>query len=100
MKNFSFFIKKIFLKRWILSITLIFFLLSANFLIFTAVRSLFLTRGGYDEMSRLNKNGIFVSNLDPSNAGFDVTSVEPKRVNGVYDYIDKNFKYALHNEGD
>lgn len=51
-------------------------------------------------MSRLNKNGIFVSNLDPSSAGVDVTSVEPKRVNGVYDYIDKNFKYALHNEGD
>lgn len=98
MKVFKFFITRIFLKRWVLSVSMILFLFAANYLTFTVARSISSTFQGYQEMKNLDQEGIYIANLDPdSEADFDnITETETRR---VYDYLNRNFSYALYTDG-
>lgn len=95
---FKFFITRIFLKRWILSISMILLLFAANFLTFTVARSIFSTFQGYQEMENINQEGIYIANLDPdSETNFD--RITEKETQKVYDYLNSNFNYALYTDG-
>lgn len=94
----KFFIKKVLLKKWILVFTLFSILFLANFSIFTNTRSILTTYQGYSEMSILDNPGTYVSNLDPnSKAEFD--KIELDDAQKIYDFLNKNYEYALHSDG-
>ncbi|MDQ0214322.1 hypothetical protein J2S13_000718 [Oikeobacillus pervagus] len=98
MKIFKFFIARIFLKRWILSIGMILLLFAANYLTFTVVRSISSTFQGYQEMKNMDQEGIYIANLDPdSETNFD--EITERETLKVYDYLNSNFNYALYTDG-
>ncbi len=98
MKNFKFFITKIFLRKVLLSIVMILLLFMANYTIFTATRLIFSTFQGYQELKSMNKEGIYIANLDPdSNVDMDI--IEQNGTQEVYDYLDNNFRYAFYTDG-
>ncbi|RBP42295.1 ABC transporter permease [Garciella nitratireducens] len=98
MKIFKFFIKRIFLKRWILSISMILLLFAANYLTFTVARSILSTFQGYQEMENMDQEDIYIANLDPdSETNFD--RITEKETQKVYDYLNSNFNYALYTDG-
>lgn len=94
----KFFIKKVLFKKWILVFTLFSILCLANFSIFTNTRSILTTYQGYSEMSILDNPGTYVSNLDPnSKAEFDKIELDDSQK--IYDFLNKNYEYALHSDG-
>ncbi|MCD8794992.1 ABC transporter permease [Mammaliicoccus sciuri] len=98
MKILKFFITRIFFKRPILVISMITLLFIANYLTFTAARSIISTYQGYEEIGVLNKKGNYIANLDPnSEVKFD--NIKKKQSKEVYEYIDKNYKYAFESDG-
>lgn len=98
MKIFRFFIKRIFLRRWMLSISMILLLFAANYLTFTVARSLSSTYQGYQEMRNMDQDGTFIANLDPdSDPRFDEITLE--KIQEVYDYLSNNYTYALYAVG-
>lgn len=98
MKIFKFFITKIFLRNFILGISMILMTFFANYTTFTALRSIFSTLQGYREMAHMNQDGTFIANLDPdSEIDFDV--IGDNGTQAVYDYLNRNFNYALYTDG-
>jgi len=98
MKIFKFFVTKIFLRKIILSISMLLLLLMANYTTFIATRSILSTYQGYQEMKCMNQEGIYIANLDPeSNIDFDL--IEKNGTQRIYDYLNKNFDYAFYTDG-
>ena len=98
MKIFGFFIKRLFLKRWILSLSMLLLLFAANYLTFTVARSISSTYQGYQEMRRMDQEGTYIANLDPDSApNFDRITLE--KTQAVYDYLSDNYTYALYADG-
>ena len=77
---------------------MILLLFAANYLTFTVARSIASTFQGYQEIKKLDKEGIYVANLDPdSESDFgEITKEETQR---IYDYLNKSFHYALYTDG-
>lgn len=98
MKIFNFFIKKIFLRKVILSIAMILLLFVADYTIFTAVRSSLSTYQGYQELKSINQKGTYISNLDPD-SNIDMDEIAENGTQKVYDYLNNNFKYAFCTDG-
>lgn len=65
MKIFRFIVSKIFLRKAILGIGMILLLCMANYITFTAARSILSTFQGYQETKYINQEGIYIANLDP-----------------------------------
>ena len=65
MKIFKFFVSKIFLRKAILGIGVMLLLLMANYITFTAARSVLSTFQGYQETKYVNQEGVYIANLDP-----------------------------------
>ena len=98
MKNFSFFIRKIFLRRWILIVTIIPFLFVANYLVFIVARSSMSTVQGYQEMQKLNQEGTYIGREDADHMiNFDIVTNE--KMHDIYTYLDNHFRYGLYSDG-
>lgn len=94
MNILNFFIRKIFLKRWLIILVTMLLLFLANYLIFNTARSIISTYQGYQEIEALNKEGAFIANLDPnSESNFDKIEIEDTRK--LYKYLANNYKYAF-----
>ncbi|MCW1928976.1 ABC transporter permease [Bhargavaea beijingensis] len=98
MRILKFFITKIILKRWILVLGMVLLLLLANYLTFTAARSMISTFQGYQEIETLNQEGTFIANLDP-NSEADFDRIEINDTQKVYEYLNSNYTYALQVDG-
>ncbi len=98
MKIFKFFITKILLRRPILAIGMILLLFIANYITFTAARSILSTFQGYQEIECMNQEGTYIANLDPdSDVDFDVIGENGTQI--VYDYLNNNLNYAFYVDG-
>ncbi len=98
MKNFKFFITKIFLRKVLVSIVVILLLFMVNYTIFTATRLIFSTSQGYQELKSMNKEGTYIANLDPD-SNVDMDTIKQNGTQEVYDYLDNNFRYAFYTGG-
>lgn len=98
MKIFKFFISKIFLRKAILGIAMIFLLFMANYTTFTAARSILSTFQGYQETKYINQDGVYIANLDPYSP-IDMGMIDKSGTQAVYDYLNNNFDYAFYTDG-
>ena len=98
MKIFKFIISKIFLRKAILGIGTIFLLCMANYITFTATRSILSTFQGYRETKYINQEGVYTANLDP-NSHIDMGVISENGTQAVYDYLNNNFNYAFYTDG-
>lgn len=98
MKIFKFFISKIFLRKAILGIAMIFLLFMANYTAFTAARSILSTFQGYQETKYINQDGVYIANLDPYSP-IDMEMIDKSGTQAVYDYLNNNFDYAFYTDG-
>ena len=94
MKIFRFIVSKIFLRKAILGIGMILLLCMANYITFTAARSILSTFQGYQETKYINQEGIYIANLDP-NSHMDMGLINENGIQAVYDYLNNNFNYAF-----
>ena len=86
MKIFKFIVSKIFLRKAILGIGIILLLLMANYITFTAARSILSTFQGYQETKYVNQEGVYIANLDP-NSHIDMGMIGENGTQAVYDYL-------------
>ncbi|NLL72829.1 MAG: peptide ABC transporter permease [Clostridiales bacterium] len=98
MKNFKFFITKIFLRKAILSIAMLLLFFMANYTIFTAARSILSTFQGYQEIKYMDQEGTYIANLDPD-SNIDIDAIVENGTQIVYDYLNNNLKYAFYTDG-
>ncbi|MFY9945208.1 MAG: peptide ABC transporter permease [Exiguobacterium chiriqhucha] len=86
------------MKRWILVLGMILLLFLANYLSFSATRSIISTAQGYQEIETFNREGNYIANLDPeSEADFD--RIDIKETRKLYEYLNNNYTYALQADG-
>ncbi|EZX20421.1 peptide ABC transporter permease [Mammaliicoccus sciuri] len=98
MKIINFFIIRILLKKPVIIVSMVLLLFIANYLTFTAARSIVSTYQGYKEISTLNKRGNFIANLDPKyEVNYD--KINKKDTQKVYDFLNNRYKYALRVDG-
>lgn len=98
MKIFKFIISKIFLRKAILGICVMLLLCMANYITFTAARSILSTFQGYQETKYVNQEGVYIANLEPD-SHIDMGIVGENGIQAVYDYLNSNFKYAFYTDG-
>lgn len=98
MKIFKFIISKIFLRKAILGIGMIILLCMANYITFTAARSIISTFQGYQETKYINQEGVYIANLDPD-SNIDMNIISEDGTQAVYDYLNNNFNYAFYTDG-
>ena len=94
----TFSISKIFLRKAILGICVMLLLCMANYITFTAARSILSTFQGYQETKYVNQEGVYIANLDPD-SHIDMGIVGENGIQAVYDYLNSNFKYAFYTDG-
>ncbi|MGE9213493.1 peptide ABC transporter permease [Exiguobacterium aurantiacum] len=86
------------MKRWILVLGMILLLFLANYLSFSATRSIISTAQGYQEIETFNREGNYIANLNPeSEADFD--RIDIKETRKLYEYLNNNHTYALQADG-
>lgn len=98
LKIFKFFITKIFLRKAMITLSVLLLLFLGNYLVFIAARSNLSVLQGYKEMKRINQEGTFIANLDPD-SDMNMGAFEKNDTENVYDYLNNNFKYALFTDG-
>lgn len=98
MKVYSFIIKRVFLRRTLLTLSIIALLFISSYISFTTSRSLFSTFQGEKEMEFIEQPGSYIANLDPNNS-IDTNVISNKTLQTVYDYLDSHFSYALYTDG-
>ena len=98
MKIFKFIVSKIFLRKAILGIGITLLLLMANYITFTAARSILSTFQGYQETKYVNQERVYIANLDP-NSHIDMGMIGENGTQAVYDYLNSSFKYAFYTDG-
>lgn len=87
MRLFSFFVKKIFLRKMMVLVGVSLLLFISNYLIFVTARSTIATVQGYEEFKTFNKPDNFVANLDPD-SHIDLGRIEKQNTQKVYDYME------------
>ncbi|WP_058486458.1 ABC transporter permease family protein [Defluviitalea phaphyphila] len=98
MKIFKFFITKIFLRKVVITSSVLLLLFLANYLVFIAARSNLSVLQGYKEIKRINQKGNFIANLNPD-SDMDMGAFKKNDTQNVYNYLNNNFKYALFTDG-
>ena len=98
MKIFKYIVSIIFLRIAILGLGLFLLLCMANYITFTAVRSILSTFQGYQETRYINQEGFYIANLDPD-SHIEMNTVRENGTQAVYDYINNNFNYAFYADG-
>ncbi|WP_245153926.1 ABC transporter permease [Jeotgalibacillus proteolyticus] len=77
---------------------MIILLFLANYLSFTAARSIISTFQGFQQIETLNQDGTFIANLDPDSKAEDET-VNIDKTRKLYEYLHNNYTYALQADG-
>lgn len=98
MKIFKFIVSKIFMRKAVLGVSIMLLLLMADYITFTAARSILSTFQGYQETKYVNQEGVYIANLDPD-SHVDMSIVDENGIQAVYDYLNSNFKYAFYTDG-
>lgn len=98
MRIFCFFVKNIFFRKVILSISIMVLLFMSNYVTFTAARSVISTVQGFREIANLEKEGIYIANLDPM-SNVDTEQFEEQGIQSVYEKLNREFKYAFYTDG-
>ena len=98
MKIFKFIVSKIFMRKAVLGVSIMLLLLMADYITFTAARSILSTFQGYQETKYVNQEGVYIANLDP-NSHIDMSIVGESGTQAVYDYLNSSFKYAFYTDG-
>lgn len=98
MKIFKFFVSKIFLRKAILGIGVMLLLCMANYITFTAARSILSTFQGYQETKYVNQEGVYIANLDPDRP-IDRDLIGENGTQTAYDYLNQNFQCAFYTDG-
>lgn len=98
MKIFKFFISKIFLRKALLGISMVLLLCMANYITFTAARSILSTFQGYQETKSMAQEGVYIGNLDPD-SNIDMDAIGENGTQVVYDYLNNHFDYAFYADG-
>lgn len=96
MKVFKFITTKIFLRKKVLGIGMILLLFMSNYITFTVTRSIISVLSGYEETKYINKEGIYIANLDPNS---NINTINEDGIQAVYDYLNANVKYAFYTDG-
>ena len=96
MKIFKFIISKTFLRKPIVSIGMILLLCLANYITFTAARSILSTYQGYRETQSMVQEGVYIANLDPDSG---IGDIDRNGTQAVYDSLNNNFNYAFYTDG-
>lgn len=96
MKIFKFIISKTFLRKPIVSIGMILLLCLANYLTFTAARSILSTYQGYRVTQSMVQEGVYIANLDPDSG---IGDIDRNGTQAVYDSLNNNFNYAFYTDG-
>lgn len=96
MKIFKFIISKTFLRKPIVSIGMILLLCLANYITFTAARSILSTYQGYRETQSMVQEGVYIANLDLDSG---IGDIDRNGTQAVYDSLNNNFNYAFYTDG-
>ena len=70
----------------------------ANYITFTAARSILSTVQGYQDTKYINQEGVYIANLDPD-SHMDIGLNGKNGTQAVYDYLNNNFNYAFYTDG-
>ncbi len=98
MKIFKFIVSKILLRKAVPGIGVMLLLCMANYITFTAARSILSAFQGYQETKYVNQEGIYIANLDPD-SHIDMGIADENGTQAVYSYLNSNFKYAFYTDG-
>ena len=98
MKVFKYFISKIFLRKAVLSISMILLLCMADYITFTSSRSILSTFQGYQETKYINQEGNYIANLDPD-SHMDMGLINENGTQAVYSYLNSYYDYAFYVDG-
>ena len=98
MKVFKYFISKIFLRKAVLSISMILLLCMADYITFTSSRSILSTFQGYQETKYINQEGNYIANLDPD-SHMDMGLINGNGTQAVYSYLNRYYDYAFYVDG-
>ena len=98
MKIFKYFISKIFLRKAVLSISMILLLCMADYITFTSSRSILSTFQGYQETKYINQEGNYIANLDPD-SHMDMGLINGNGTQAVYSYLNSYYDYAFYVDG-
>lgn len=98
MKAFRFFFKKIFLRKALITLSIVSLLFIVNYITFTLARSFLSTAEGSEEMAKINQPGVYISNVDLDSER-DIGELSDKEIEETYNYLNDNFSYAFYTEG-
>lgn len=99
MKIFNFFIKKIFLRRVVIAVSILLLILLSNYLIFISSRSVVSTMQGYEEIKQLNQKNSYIANLDPE-SDIAVDRITKDNTQRLYDHLkEEAVRYGILAEG-
>jgi hypothetical protein len=97
MKSFRFFFENFFIKRWVLSLTMIIVLFSLDFTSFKLSRSLIQVFNGFNEIKPITENGTYVFNI--SENAPDLSAITLEKTREAFQYLDDNYDYAVDADG-
>lgn len=98
MKIFKFFVKEIFFRKAILTLSMVLLLFVLNYTAFIAGRSILSTYLGYQEIKCMDQEGFYIANLDPE-SDMNIDDSSEKGIQIIYDYLSNNFDYAFYTDG-
>lgn len=98
MKTFRFFLTRIFLRKPFLALVILMLFFAANYIAFTAARTVVSTFEGAREVAHFNIPGTYIANLDPESA-VDPNTISDASVRSVYDYLKDGYTFALFTDG-
>lgn len=97
MKAFKFFVNKIFLRKIVLCISVMFLMLFVNYTIFSASRTMISSYQGVKQLQSLNPENSYVG---MENVSSEETDSSKKKTLELYEYLDKNYKYSMYDDGE
>lgn len=97
MRAFKFFVNKIFLRKIVLCISVIFLMLFVNYTVFSSSRTLISSYQGSKQMQSMNPENSYVG---MENVSDDEQDISEEKVQEVYKYLEKNCQYSMYHEGE
>lgn len=98
MKVFRFFLTKVFLRKFLLTLGIVALLFLTDYISFMAARSILSSLDGQREMAPLSQPGTFIQNDDPSD-NTQLTESGRKELKRTYRYLNTHYLYAFYTDG-
>lgn len=99
MKKYTYLLKHVFFRRFIIVGTSIILFFIFNMLLFTLSRSIISTKEGIQYFEGISNKDVMIANLDPETSYDDIDAIDEDAVEGVVDYMDENLNYGLQFQG-